>query len=179
MICNATNLADQSVVHERYKPAPINTLPCIVMGFVMKNRYDEQRLKIKKILAPVNLEHEYKSSDGVDKIYIHGIKLEPLPSVNHLCEAINRARPITPHSYKNILKYNRLSCDNCVQHLRDGVYPIDVNCLPLMSRNRFKSDYLYLRSLLEHDETLPWFSSWSEFNIFMLCPSFIHTPNYK
>jgi len=165
MINTITKLFDQPVEKKRYTPTTSKQLPEIIMGFVMKNRYDERRLKIKTLMNPVNVVHS--------TIHIHGVRLDSLETVNHLCETITRAEPITVESYKNILKYNRLSCDNCSQHLRPGVYPVDIKCLPILSRNRHKSDYLYLRSLLEHDEKLPWFSSWAEFNIFVLCPSII------
>lgn len=173
MINTITKLFDQPVEEKRYTPTTATQLPEIIMGFVMKNRYDERRLKIKNLMRPVNVAHQYRNDDRLSTIHIHGVKLDPQEMVNHLCETVARAEPITVESYKNILKYNRLSCDNCAQHLRPGIYPIDIKCLPILSRNRHKSDYLYLRSLLEHDEKLPWFSSWTEFNIFVLCPSII------
>lgn len=179
MISTITKLFDQPITKSRYLPTVPSCLPELIMGFMMKNRYDERRLRIKKLLKPVNITHEYRDDEQMSSVHIHGVRLEPSAAIGHLCETINRAKPITVESYKNILKYNRLSCDSCSQHLRDGVYPMDIKCLPFLSRNRYKSDFLYLRSMLEHDEELPWFSSWTEFNIFMLCPSFINSIQYK
>lgn len=179
MINTVTRLAEQPVTKTKYKQSRNTSLPRIIMGFVMKNKYDEKRLCIKKMLRPVNVSHTYVTDNKTETMHIHGVWLNPQPIMNRLCETISRAKPLTSQSYINILKYSRLSCNNCLQHLRDGVYPMDITCLPLLSKNKFKSDYLYLRSLLDHNNQLPWFSSWSEFNIFMLCPSFIEPNNYK
>lgn len=179
MIDTITRLFDQPVTKNKYRLMKSTELPRLIMGFVMKNKYDERRLRIKNMLRPISVSHEYRDDDKMSKVHIHGVELDAQAVVSHLCETIHRAKPITTQSYMNILKYNRLSCNNCSQHLRDGVYPMDITCLPRLSKNRHRSDYLYLRSMLEHDEDLPWFSSWTEFNIFMLCPGNIQTTQYK
>lgn len=179
MISTITQLVDQPVDRRKYRATTSSTLPDLVMGFPIKNQYDEKRLRIKKMLQPISITHQYRDDDRHVDMHIHGVRLSAQPMVKRLCETIERAKPITMESYKNILKYNRLSCNSCAHHLRDGVYPMDITCLPLLSNNRYRSDYMYLRSMLEHDEDLPWFSSWSEFNIFMLCPSVIHSTDHK
>lgn len=143
---------------------PVIQHPLLLLGFVIHNEYDERRLSIKRMLRPMNI-----CQDGTN---IHGIELNPKKSVHHLCETISRAQPITHESYKNILKYNRLSCDNCSQHLRNGVYPIDISCVSTLSNNKYSSNYMSLRAMLDTSDDLPWFSNWTEFNIFMICPSF-------
>lgn len=145
----------------------------------MRNRYDEQRLRFKSIMRPRYIAHQFGDHDRLETMRFHAIELQGTTKVTHLCETIHRASPITPDSYCNILKYNRLSCDTGKQLLRDGVYPIDIKCLPVLSKNRFKTSYTWLRTLLETNDDLPWFSSWSDFNIFMLCPSFISQTQHK
>lgn len=175
MVTSPVKLVEQDINSDDYNVYSINDLPKIVLGFNIKNKYDAKRLKIKPMLRPKNIRHFYGQDQELKPIYFHGIELEPKNKVSHLCSVINRAMPVTTDSYKNILEYNRMSCNNCYTHLRDGVYPIDVDCLPKLSRNKYKSNYLFLRSLLEHDEDLPWFANWSNFNIFMLCPSILYS----
>ena len=173
MIDTPLTLMEQQVTTSRYKQYTPLKLPKIIMGFVINNMYDEKRLRIKPIANPKNIKHYVGSEDGLKPMYFHGIELNSRRKVSHLCSVIKQAMPVTQESYRNILKYNRLSCDQCGQYLRDGVYPIDMSCLPVLSTNKYKNDFLYLRSLLEENKDLPWFSSWSEFNIFMLCTSFL------
>jgi len=174
-----TRLVDQPIDMKQYKRFQSIELPKIILGFVIRNKYDEQRLRIKSIMRPKRIAHEFGDHDQLSIMAFHAIELQGTSRVNHLCEAIHRASPITTDSYRNILKYNRLSCDTCSQMLRDGVYPIDIKCLPLLSNNRFKTDYVWLRTLLETNDDLPWFSSWSNLNIFMLCPSFLTHNQHK
>ena len=174
MEVSPVKLVEQNIDSSEYTDYNINDLPKIVLGFNIRNKYDEERLKIKPMLRPKNIRHFYGEEHKLNPMYFHGIELKPRNKVNHLCSIINAAMPVNIDSYRNILKYNRLSCTNCYHHLRDGVYPIDVECLQKLSRNKYKSNYLFLRSFLEHNEKLPWFANWSNFNIFMLCPSILY-----
>ena len=179
MEASPINLVEEQIDTKRYTPFNTCDLPKIILGFNIKNKYDEDRLQIRPMFNPRNILHHYGVDSRLTPIYFHGIELEPRSKVSHLCSVIKNASPITVESYQNILKYNRLKCDTCYSHLRDGVYPIDITCLQKLSRNRYKSCYLYLRSLLESNEELPWFASWSSFNVFMLCPSIIHSKHNK
>jgi hypothetical protein len=179
MIDSPVTLVDQSIDTSLYKPYPMSAMPGLVLGFVIKNKYDQERLRLKSILQPKNIIHHYYDDGELKPIYIHGIELAKKESVSHLCTVISNAQPISLHGYRNILKYNHLTCKDGSGYLQDGVYPIDIKCLPKLSTNRFKSHYLYLRSLLDTNDRLPWFSSWSDFNIFMLCPSTIQTHLHK
>ena len=174
MVSSPIKLVEQDINSDSYKPYNISDLPKIILGFNIKNKYDEQRLKIREMLGPKNIRHYYGHDNTLKPIHFHGIELRPKNKVNHLCSTISNALPVNIESYKNILKYNRLSCTNCFHYLRDGVYPIDVECLQKLSRNKYKSNYLFLRSFLEHNEQLPWFANWSNFNIFILCPSILY-----
>lgn len=174
MIETPLTLIDQPVTKKLYKPYALTQLPKLIMGFAVNNKYDETRLKIKKVIKPKYIVHNVGDGDELRPRYFHGIELRPRRKVSHLCSVIHKAMPVTLETYRNILKYNRLTCDNAAQHLRDGVYPIDMTCVTSLSTNKYKNDFLLLRTLLENSEKLPWFSNWTEFNIFMLCPSFLH-----
>lgn len=173
MTISPLTLAEQPVTQKKYKKYNLNFLPKLILGFQIKDKYDEKRLRIKKSLNPKYIEHHVGYDDKLKPAYFHAIELEPRKQVSHLCSVIKQAAPITPESYKNILKYNRLSCDDNISYLRDGVYPIDMRHVTALSTNRYKNNFLHLRSLMDHDYDLPWFASWKDFNIFMLCPSFL------
>ena len=171
LVESPVSLIDRQIDSSLYTPYSDIELPKVILGFVIKNVYDQERLRIKSILQPKNILHHYGDDGRHVPIHFHGIELTPSGKVTHLCSVIHNAQPINIQSYKNILKYNNLTCSGCSGYMKDGVYPIDIRCLSSLSTNRFKSNYLYLRSLLDTNDSLPWFSSWSNFNIFMLCPS--------
>ena len=179
MEASPINLIEEQVDPKKYTPYKVFDFPKIILGFNIKNKYDEDRLRIRSMFSPKRIMHFYGEDGELHPIYFHGIELEPRGKVNHLCSVIRNASPVSVESYQNILEYNRLKCDSCFSYLRDGVYPIDITCLQRLSRNRYKSGYLSLRPLLEDNEDLPWFSSWSSFNIFMLCPSILYNNYHK
>jgi len=179
MINAPLTLADQPIDTSKYTSYDPCQLPKLIMGFMIKNKYDEHRFRLKSIAKPKNIMHLVGDDNMLTPVFFHGVELSPRRQVSHLCSIIQQAMPITTESYKNILQYNRLSCDNCARYLRDGVYPIDMSCVSTLSTNKYNNDFLYLRSLLDSDESLPWFSNWNDFNIFMPCPSFLTKQQYK
>lgn len=174
-----TELAEQRVNPNQFEYYDREQLPKLILGFQLSNKYDQSRFRFRKLLQPVNIAHKITDDRQTKTVYFHAIELEHNQNLNHLCSTVARAWPVTSQSYQNILKYNRLTCKIGARYLRDGVYPIDVEHVKQLSKNRHRHDYLYLRSLLDIDTTLPWFSSWGNFNIFMLCPSFLSKHTYK
>lgn len=176
MINIATGLLDQPLRKSRYRSTHTSDQPLVLLGFKVKNRYDESRLRFKKFLNPIGVKH----TGAEQPIYMHGVALQPPRDlINRLCTTLARAIPINASSYHNILRYNHMSCDTCVQHLDHGLYPVDVTCLSRLSNNRFRSDYMYLRSLLDPDPDLPWFCSWTNFNIFIISAGFNQHEDHK
>lgn len=174
-----TSLTESPVTYKKYKAYNESMLPKTVFGFIINSKYDEERLKLKSLYKSKYILHEYTSDGETNQTYIHGIEIEPHEKILHLCNLFTEASPMTVDSYKNILKYNKLTCNNNYRYLRPGLCPIDISHLPVLSKNKHKSDFLYLRSFLENNIDLPWFANWNSFNIFMICPSFSLVSEYK
>ena len=169
-----TSLVDKPINSKGFKPYDVSILPKLIFGFILNNRYDQERLKFKKIYSPKNILHFFGSDGELESMYLHGIELEPKSKMFHICEAIKRAQPISIHGYKNILKYNDLSCDNCYGYTADGIYPIDTRHLNKISASYTDKSYEQLREMLEPNDNMPWFSSWSQFKLLILLPSEIY-----
>mgnify|MGYP003967814055 FL=1 len=176
MHTKSLTLTEQPVDSKEFKSYDIGNLPKLIIGFNIKNKYDQQRLRYKTKYQPKNILH-FISRHGhpeLEPVYLHGIELTLTEKVKHVISLIDNAQPITLHGYKNILKYNKLACDTCYGHMADGIYPIDIDYLDDVCDEYNTNDYNRLRNMLEPSEDLPWFSSWSSFKIFILLPSLIY-----
>ena len=169
-------LTEQPVETSEYRPYDIESLPKLILGFNIKNRYDQERLKFKYKYQPKNILHficklDDCINDELEPMYIHGIELEKTDKIDHILELIDNAQPISLHGYRNILKYNDLSCETCYSFVADGLYTIDIEHLSKICEDFNKTKFSKLREMLEPTpEDLPWFSSWSAFKIFLLTP---------
>jgi len=170
------SLTTQPVDSKNYKSYNINQLPKLVLGFNIKNKYDEGRLQFKTKYQPKNILHFISKSEEEDlePFHMHVLELTPKKKVQHIINLIDNAQPITVHGYKNILKYNNLSCESCFAHIADGIYPIDIDHLSEVCEDYNPVRFEALRNMLETPKDMPWFSNWSSFKLFLLLPCTIY-----
>jgi hypothetical protein len=143
--------------------------PACVLGFQLKNLYDQKRLIINKKYNPRDIIH-LVPNDAVMPKFFRGIDLtikkEFLPLISHL-EVIGtqNTTPVSVENYKNILKNYNLKCENCFAYLNKGIYPIDSECLSVISSTNLTQDELY-SDVLEHNDFL--FQTFGYFVIYIL-----------
>jgi hypothetical protein len=158
-----------------------NKYPYSIIGFQLKNLYDQQRIKIKSkyntkdivhILPTVNLEATFFR--GI-KIYI---REKYLPLIDQL-KQFNTilSDDIDVNVYKNLLSEYGLTCDECFAFLRKGVYPIDGKCLSNISNIDITLESLYENAF--NTKRVPIYQSFSSFTIFILCNETIYPSNNK
>ena len=161
----------EPLVIEKFNLLSKNDYPYCLIGFQLKNFYDQERLKIKA---------KYKAKDVVHSLptatdnysFFRGIKLELKPNYNLLTRTLQHLNihlckdTVDLESYKQILNDNELTCDDCYGYLRKGVYPIDGKCLPIISEYKHSLEHLYEDAF---DAKIPVYQSFSSFTIFILC----------
>lgn len=156
--------------------------PTCILGFQLKNLYDQKRLIINKNYNPVDIIH-LVPNDAVLPKFFRGIninlKKEILPLIGHLdlLGTQNRSA-ISVDNYKNILKNYNLSCSNCYAYLNKGIYPVDSECLNSISSTNITQDELYESVLIHEPYT---FQTFGYFVIYILSNKNIYktpTKNY-
>ena len=116
-------LADQPPVLE-YSPLAENFTHHFFAGYIIKNRYDEERLSIHSKLKPTRF--LFNTNNGAYKLY--GLLKEASP--NHkLIDVLTQKHRINIGEYNTLLTLNGLSCLTCFLHFSPGLYPIDINHL--------------------------------------------------
>ena len=110
-----------------YPELPENFSHHFFAGYIIKNKYDEERLSIHSKFAPKRF--SFATNNSTYKLY--GMLLEASP--NHkLISALTKNESINIGEYNSLLTLNGLSCLTCFLHFSPGLYPIDTNYL-----NRF------------------------------------------
>lgn len=125
--------------------------PFVLLGFQLKNLYDQKRLIIKSSYNPVDVIH-FVPGESVMPKFFRGIKINLNSSYNYFLkkiEALNlqKNNSIDKNYYCELLKEYKLSCNNCYAFLRKGIYPIDSEHLTNISTTKLTQEDLYTNLL--------------------------------
>ena len=160
------SLTEQTVDVSSYE-AFNNKLPCLFLGFAIKNEYDNQRLEICDKFKPekqlfvfekTNLTGQKTSNKdceyGILPLYglfldlnEKGIKLSDTLLNEDLSDNLNI------NNYEKILFEYKLTCNESYSYLNKRIYPVDINHLKELTYNSVRDDGKILQHLLNIDET--------------------------
>ena len=163
------NLIDEPLDIDTFSYLDDADYPHVVLGFQLKNLYDQKRLIFKKEICSEDVIH-LVPNDAIMPKFFRGIRIklkkEFAPFVKHL-EMLGSTNKtiINTDSYKDILKQYKLTCNNCYAHLNKGIYPIDSECLNKLSVQQFDMDSLYTNYL---EANSPIYQSLGYFVIYIL-----------
>jgi hypothetical protein len=145
--------------------------PYSIIGFQLKNSYDQQRIKVKSKYNTKDIIHLLPKAK-VTPTFFRGIKIHIREKYLPLIEQFKKLNVIFNESisidtYKNLLGEYGLSCNECYAFLKKGIYPIDGSCLANISNIDITLESLYENAF--DTKTVPAFQSFSSFTIFILC----------
>tara|TARA_Y100000310_G_C20592134_1_gene768632 strand:+ start:185 stop:640 length:456 start_codon:yes stop_codon:yes gene_type:complete len=149
---------------------------------MIKNKFDESRIKIKPKYKPERISH-FTWSHQLEPVFFYGVEIKPKKTwaslLDRVSTLVNDKPDITPHQYMDILKPYNLSCDECYSYLSDGVYPIDVEHLSSISRKTFTKEMNSgFNNMLQQTEH-PWYATLPNFKLFILSRSVGYHMDYN
>ena len=152
MIMLDVNLAEEPLDIDTFSYLDDKDYPLCILGFQLKNLYDQKRLVIKKKYNPIDIIH-FVPGETVMPKFFRGIKINYNPRHDYLIKKIEalgnlKTNEINKEYYTQILNEHNLSCNNCFAYLRKGIYPIDSEHLDLFSNIKISQTELY-SSVLE------------------------------
>ena len=157
---------------DNFSVIPENKYPYSIIGFQLKNLYDQQRIKVKSKYNTKDIIHVLPTAN-LEAAFFRGIKIhireKYFPLLNQF-KKFNTALTtsnIDVEVYKNLLREYELSCDDSYALLKRGIYPIDGRCLPEISNIDITLDSLYENAF--DTKSVPAFQSFSYFTMFILC----------
>lgn len=166
---------DSPICTKDYHIYPISTLPRILLGYKINNKFDESRIKIKSKYNPQRISHFSRLRHELEPVFFYGVEIKPKKMYSELLDCICRLAANTPHitsqGYMNMLKSHNLSCDECYSYLSDSVYPIDIKYLNNISRKNYTKELdAGFNNMLEETDH-PWYAALPNFKIFILARS--------
>jgi hypothetical protein len=151
--------------------------PYSIIGFQLKNSYDQQGIKVKSKYNTKDIIHLLPTAK-MSPTFFRGIKIHIREKYFPLIEQFKKLNTILNDSinvdvYKNLLEEYGLTCNECYAFLRKGVYPVDGSCLSKISNIDITLESLYENAF--DTKNVPAFQSFSSFTIFILCNESLFT----
>ena len=179
-------LVDQPVTIKKYKIYDIQSLPKIILGLRVKNRFDESRISIKRKYKPALISH-FKTDKQLEPVFLYGIELSVNDKYSPLLEIVSKHTVCDPtviqsvnvKTYNNILSEFGLSCDTNFNDLCDGVYPIDIRHLSSISKTDMSQEIKSGFSSMVKKSDVPWYMNTLNFNMFILAKTSGYNKDYS
>jgi len=174
------NLVEQPLDIDSFSYLCDEDYPFVLLGFQLKNLYDQKRLIIKKEYSPIDVIHLVPGETIMPKFF-RGIKLSVDSKYSYLIkkiESLNLLKAdINKNYYTDLLKEHNFTCNNCYAFLRKGVYPIDSEHLESICTTKLTQKDLYSNIL--DKESVNEFQALGYFVIYVLSNKNIYNTTTK
>lgn len=124
-----------------YDTLACNQYPCVFLGYIIKNKYDEARYSICESLNPVRF-----SYPANNKLNFYGI-LNSKP--NKFLKHLQKKQPINLNDYSSFCAEQDMSCYSCFLYFFPYLYPIDTT-----HKEKFFSD-INIESFDSNENNIP------------------------
>lgn len=165
---------------DNFTVIPEDKYPYSIIGFQLKNLYDQQRIKVKSKYKTKDVIHVLPTAN-LEAVFFRGIKIHIREKYHTLINQLKsfntvlKTENVDVAVYKNLLKEYGLTCNDSYAFLKRGVYPIDGCCLSDISNIDITLESLYENAF--DTKSIPVFQSFSCFTIFILCNETIYKAN--
>lgn len=168
------NFIDVDLAIEPLTPTGCNFIadknyPFCLLGFQLKNAYDQSRLQFKKDYNIVDYVHFLPDSNATP-LFFRGLSVKPNQSINNLFKQLElftvSLAELPTKKYEHVLSEYRLTCKDCYGSLQKGVYPIDGECINLITDDNIDLHDLYTNAF--DTNNVPLFQACSYFTIYIL-----------
>ena len=129
--------------------------PCLFIGHILKNEYDNQRLKINDEYKPIKFFASYLEDGEWKLMPLYGIVRELNENGKKICKVLKdqeRRGNMNLIIYENLLNEFDVSCDDCYGYFKKSIYPVDFNKFRKFTDDKISQDKKILQHLLNLDE---------------------------
>lgn len=159
---------------------PVNTdsfdafdekLPCLFLGFAIKNEYDNQRLEICEKYNPKKRLFIFENKDGFSVLPLYGLFIS-LNAVGAVLAKTLLNQEVTGNMniniYETILDEHNMSCKDAYSYLNKRVYPVDFKHFKKITNDSIRDDNKILQHLLNLNEDKFDFQKFGAFKLLIL-----------
>jgi hypothetical protein len=153
----------------RYTLVKKASIPYIVVGFLIKRVFDNDRLKIKPGYNPVRKKHLTKHFDGANEwCCVYGVEVDTPVKIKHLYHTLITTPSPSPELYRDIVNMHGFSCDENSLLMRQNMIVLNSKCLSEITDQVDLKTFDSLRKMMVTQPKYPWYSNWSDFKIFIM-----------
>ncbi len=130
--------------------------PCLFLGYIIKNEYDNIRLELNEKYNPKKYVHVYlEKGKKFNILPLYGLFLDLNDlgkTVGDLLVRQEKTKSMNMIIYENLLNQHNLSCDDCYGNFHKNVYPVDFKHFDKLSDESIAKDKKILQHLLQLEE---------------------------
>lgn len=162
------NLIDEPIKFENFTVPTKEEYPMLVLGSIIRNEYDNQRIQLNEKYNPVNILHYSKDKQNV--VLLKGVKLQANNTITKLFKNIleQEKHNINLVVYQNLINQYNLACKETYALFFPGLYPVDFNNLKSICDDSFNEDKKIFQHLLNIDEKVFDFQKFASLRLFIL-----------
>lgn len=133
---------DSPAIIDDFAVVTSRSLPKVVLGFEIRHRYDQLTSQITERYHPINIIHVNHHDEAT---LIHGIEIEPKPEIVPLIKQLSGFKCKTARFslYNHMIQEFFLSCSDNFKLFKDGIYPLNTECLHSVTNTDMTSEYIY------------------------------------
>jgi len=139
------SLVDAPLKADQFTFLNDNDYPFVLLGYQIKNLYDQERFKFNKQFKCVDVAHCTPCEEKLPRFF-RGIKLELKKDFYSLLDRLDILSVQDDKLlsvYKNILSEFNLTCNNCFAYLKKNIYPVDSECLKDIALSNHDINFYY------------------------------------
>ena len=162
------NLIDEPINIKNFTVPVKEEYPMLVLGSIIRNEYDNQRILLNEKYHPLNILHYSKDKKNV--VLLKGVKLQANTIIKNLFNSIlnQEKNNINLITYQNLISQYNLACKETYALFFPGMYPIDFNNLKSICEDSFNEDKKIFQHLLNIDEKVFDFQKFASLRLFIL-----------
>jgi hypothetical protein len=176
------NLAEEPVNLEKFQYYPSEDYPKIILGCLIRHKYDQERLIINEKYNSESI-HFIENKPYIKSYFFTGIPikfskkyLSLLSDVENISDSYSDYTE-NLNEYKTILEKHKLSCNDCSLIFDNNIFPIDGKHLDKLTGNKLKINQLYKDFFTHNSENC--FQCFGSLSIFILTSSLLSDESYE
>lgn len=163
-------LVDEPVCGDSFEFIDIDR-PYLFLGHIVKNQYDNLRLRLNDEYNPKKFYASYKEQNKWNMLPLYGINLKlnetGIKLAKILSDQENRSS-VNLIIYENLINQFDLTCGDCYNYFKNKIYPIDFNKFRKLTDDKIAKDKKILQHMLDIDEHKFDFQKFGSINCLLL-----------
>ena len=141
--------------------------PTFFFGFIIRNEYDQKRLKIKDEFNPKYIFHRHGKNNN-EMMFLYGLTENVCSEIIPYTYPLKENSNLNKEQYEAVLNQLDVQCTDCYLFLSKNLYPINSFFAHRFFNTKKFRDLRYFSDMLNRDPSLASYHTISSFHLFLL-----------